>query len=81
MYDPGVQCLPIGHHDLGRLPHFNPDLEERPPPEVTELRERVGQAGGLLISCPEYVRGIPGSFKNALDWSEPDFLPDSRAPA
>jgi len=22
----------------------------------------------LLISCPEYARGIPGSFKNALDW-------------
>jgi NAD(P)H-dependent FMN reductase len=37
------------YHDLGRLPHFNPDLEERPPPEVIELRERVGHAGGLLI--------------------------------
>jgi chromate reductase len=56
------------YHDLGRLAHFNPDLEERPPPEVIELRERVGSAGGLLISCPEYARGIPGSFKNALDW-------------
>jgi chromate reductase, NAD(P)H dehydrogenase (quinone) len=56
------------YHDLGRLPHFNPDLEERPPPEVIELRERVGRADGLLISCPEYARGIPGSFKNALDW-------------
>jgi chromate reductase len=21
-----------------------------------------------LISCPEYAGGIPGSFKNALDW-------------
>jgi chromate reductase, NAD(P)H dehydrogenase (quinone) len=56
------------YHDLGRLPHFNPDLEERPPPEVIELRERVGHADGLLISCPQYARGIPGSFKNALDW-------------
>jgi NAD(P)H-dependent FMN reductase len=68
----GLLSLPgvvIEHyHDLGRLPHFNPDLEERPPPEVIELRERVGQADGLLISCPEYARGIPGSFKNALDW-------------
>ena len=68
----GLLALPgvvIEHyHDLGRLPHFNPDLEERPPPEVVELRERVGRADGLLISCPEYARGIPGSFKNALDW-------------
>lgn len=59
----------IEHYDdLGRLPHFNPDLEARLPAEVVELRERVGRAGGLLISCPEYARGIPGSFKNALDW-------------
>jgi chromate reductase, NAD(P)H dehydrogenase (quinone) len=36
--------------------------------QVRALRERVGLAGGLLISCPEYARGIPGSFKNALDW-------------
>jgi NAD(P)H-dependent FMN reductase len=68
----GLLSLPgvvIEHYnDLGRLPHFNPDLEERPPLEVIELRERVGQADGLLISCPEYARGIPGSFKNALDW-------------
>jgi len=28
----------------------------------------VNQADGLLISCPEYARGIPGSFKNMLDW-------------
>jgi NAD(P)H-dependent FMN reductase len=22
----------------------------------------------LVIACPEYAHGIPGSFKNALDW-------------
>ena len=54
--------------DLGQLPHFNPDLESDPPNLIVELRERVGRADGLLISCPEYARGIPGSFKNALDW-------------
>jgi chromate reductase, NAD(P)H dehydrogenase (quinone) len=59
----------IEHYDdLGRLPHFNPDLEMQPPAEVVQLRERVGRAAGLLISCPEYARGIPGTFKNALDW-------------
>ena len=54
--------------DLGQLPHFNPDFESDPADLIVELRERVGQADGLLISCPEYARGIPGSFKNALDW-------------
>jgi chromate reductase len=54
---------------IGALPHFNPDLDgEHPPEPVLELRRRVGAADGLLISCPEYARGIPGSFKNALDW-------------
>ena len=54
--------------DLGRLPHFNPDLESNAHDLIVELREQVGKADGLLISCPEYARGIPGSFKNALDW-------------
>jgi len=53
---------------LGQLPHFNPDLEDELPTLVADLRAQVERADGLLISCPEYARGIPGSFKNALDW-------------
>jgi chromate reductase, NAD(P)H dehydrogenase (quinone) len=54
---------------LGDLPHFNPDLDVAPlPPVVSDLRRQIGAADGLLISCPEYARGIPGAFKNALDW-------------
>jgi NAD(P)H-dependent FMN reductase len=56
------------YEDVGLLPHFNPDFSETPPPGVLELFARVGSADGLLISCPEYARGIPGSFKNVLDW-------------
>ncbi len=50
------------------LPHFTPDLETAVPPVVQEFRDLVGRADGLLIACPEYARGLPGSFKNALDW-------------
>lgn len=53
---------------LGELPHFNPDLENDLPARIADLRAQVGRADGLLISCPEYARGIPGSFKNLLDW-------------
>jgi chromate reductase len=54
---------------LADLPHFNPDLDIAPPPEVVaDLRARVREADGLLISSPEYARGVPGSLKNALDW-------------
>jgi chromate reductase len=55
--------------ELAGLPHFNPDLDIDPaPPAVTEWREAVGRADGLIISSPEYARGVPGSLKNALDW-------------
>jgi NAD(P)H-dependent FMN reductase len=51
------------------LPPFSPDLEVEPlPRSVRELREAVGRAGALLIACPEYAHGIPGAFKNLLDW-------------
>ena len=64
---PGVVIS--AYRGIAGLPHFNPDLEVDPlPPQVAELRAAVNAAGGLLISCPEYARGIPGSFKNMLDW-------------
>ena len=57
---------------LNTLPHFNPDLDrldgDTLPEIVAELRSRVGHADGVIISCPEYAHGIPGSFKNLLDW-------------
>jgi len=57
------------YEDIGALPHFNPDLEaDNLPGVVAAFRARIGATDGLLISCPEYARGIPGSFKNALDW-------------
>ena len=54
---------------LGELPHFNPDFDnERLPGVVARFRELIGKADGLLISSPEYARGVPGTLKNALDW-------------
>jgi len=53
---------------LDRLPHFNPDLEANEPEAVLDLKRQVARADGLLISTPEYARGVPGSLKNALDW-------------
>lgn len=56
---------------LGSLPAFNPDREEaavRLPTAVTRWRTALAAADMLLISTPEYAHGIPGAFKNALDW-------------
>lgn len=61
---------------LERLPHFNADIEPEQSAPVVDLKNRVGAAHGLLISTPEYARGVPGSLKNALDWlvGGPEFV-------
>jgi chromate reductase len=56
------------YEELDQLPHFNPDLQDDLPAPVVRLRGFVQAAAGLLISSPEYARGVPGSLKNALDW-------------
>lgn len=54
---------------VGGLPHFNPDLDtEAPPATVIAWRDAVQTADVLLLCTPEYAHGLPGSFKNALDW-------------
>ncbi|WP_426689269.1 NADPH-dependent FMN reductase [Rhodanobacter ginsengiterrae] len=64
------------YRGLGELPLFNPDADIDPlPPAVSVLREAVVSADVLLIACPEYAHGVPGAFKNLLDWlvGSPDF--------
>ncbi len=56
---------------LEGLPPFSLDLDQSPdclPVGAASFREDVARADGLLIACPEYAHGIPGAFKNALDW-------------
>lgn len=60
------------YEGLAALPHYNPDLDDfdggGAPPEVADLRSRLGASDGLIISSPEYVHGVPGAMKNAIDW-------------
>ena len=51
------------------LPHFDPDLEKAPPDAVVRFRAACESAAGVLLAVPEYAFGIPGAFKNALDWT------------
>jgi NAD(P)H-dependent FMN reductase len=55
---------------VGKLPFFNSDLEapEHLPAAVSAFRQAIGAADGILISSPEYARGVSGVMKNALDW-------------
>lgn len=57
-------------HDIANIPHFNPDLDnETPPRQVLNFREQLREADGILICTPEYAMGVPGSLKNAIDWT------------
>lgn len=51
------------------LPHFDPDMESEAPEAVIRFRAACESASGILLAVPEYAFGIPGSFKNALDWT------------
>ncbi|TYL90590.1 NAD(P)H-dependent oxidoreductase [Bradyrhizobium rifense] len=54
---------------IADLPFFNPDLDgEDVPAPVGTMRALIGSVDGLLISSPEYARGVAGVLKNALDW-------------
>ena len=57
----------IIYEGLGSLPHF--DGSNDPAPEVIEFRKLLGAADGVFICTPEYAFGVPGSLKNALDWT------------
>jgi chromate reductase, NAD(P)H dehydrogenase (quinone) len=64
---PGLDIVPFD--GIADLPFFNPDLEgDRVPDSVAAFRAAIGDADGLLISSPEYARGVAGVMKNALDW-------------
>jgi NAD(P)H-dependent FMN reductase len=56
--------------DLAEIPHFNPDHDIEPPPApVMHFRNRLKTAHGILICTPEYAMGVPGTLKNAIDWT------------
>ncbi|HEY7917740.1 MAG TPA: NADPH-dependent FMN reductase [Acidimicrobiales bacterium] len=58
---------------LATLPPFNPDADIEPlPGAVAGLRGQIREADALLFSTPEYAGGLPGAFKNLLDWTVGD---------
>ncbi len=53
-----------------RLPLYDGDLEEAQgiPAAVQTLSDQIKAADAVVISTPEYNKGISGVLKNALDW-------------
>lgn len=69
-----VQAMPSGSElvvkTLHGIPLYDGDVEtsEGIPPAAAALKEAIVAADGVLLVTPEYNNGIPGVFKNAIDW-------------
>lgn len=53
------------------IPLYNQDLEAADglPSAVAKLKDAIIASDGLLLATPEYNNGIPGVFKNVIDWA------------
>src|SRR5580692_8530864 len=51
------------------IPLYDGDVEAQGiPATVAQLKEAIVAADGVLLVTPEYNNGIPGVFKNTIDW-------------
>jgi chromate reductase, NAD(P)H dehydrogenase (quinone) len=52
-------------------PSYDGDVEEREgiPTGAAELRRRLQTVDAFVIASPEYNASMPGTLKNAIDWS------------
>lgn len=56
-----IQGIPLYHGDE--------EAAQGLPPAVMALKNAMATADGVLLATPEYNNGIPGVFKNAIDWA------------
>jgi NAD(P)H-dependent FMN reductase len=68
--DPDLWFSQLLVRTIQGIPLYDGDVEASTgiPAAVRELGDAIGNAGGLLLSTPEYNNSIPGPFKNAIDW-------------
>jgi chromate reductase len=59
--------------DLQGLPIYDGDVEAAgDPASVTDLKNIIRDADGVLLATPEYNHGTSGALKNAIDWASRD---------
>jgi NAD(P)H-dependent FMN reductase len=64
---PAGAQLTIG--SIRGIPLYDADLEaEGIPQPVTELKDAIAAADGLLLATPEYNNSMAGVLKNTVDW-------------
>lgn len=65
-----VEGVQLEAATLHGVPLYDGDEEQKhgTPEAVRVLKERILASDGLLLVTPEYNNGVPGVFKNAVDW-------------
>lgn len=53
--------------EIGGLPMYNQDFDDKPPVAYTQFRESLKKFDGVLFVTPEYNRSVPAVLKNAID--------------
>ena len=63
----GVELIAGSIRDI---PLYDGDVERDAglPAAVSDLKALITGADGLMLFTPEYNNGVPGVFKNAIDW-------------
>lgn len=64
---PGVE-IEIGSIHEVPLYNYDDEVAHGLPLAVVKLKEAFAAADGVLLVTPEYNNGMPGVFKNAIDW-------------
>jgi len=58
------------YESVHQLPHFIPgDISQKHAQVIEDFLNRIDTSDAVLISTPEYVFSLPGSLKNALEWT------------
>ena len=60
-------ALKLGIVEIGQLPLYNQDDDDKPPAEWTAFRDCIRAADAVLFVTPEYSRSVPAPLKNAID--------------
>ena len=66
------------YEHLESLPPYNEDKDvDFPAPAVADLRRRIKEADGVLISTPEFNGTLPGQLKQVVDWASRPYGQDA----
>ncbi|MBU8878985.1 NAD(P)H-dependent oxidoreductase [Bacillus sp. FJAT-29790] len=53
---------------IEQVPIYSEDDEFNSSSIVKEIKQKISESDGVLITTPEYNHSIPGILKNTLDW-------------